>query len=90
MSKHCNYQDQQIDCLKNTDLKASELMDCMRKELNLTSALLRKALAIELSVSKLVVDGDLVPTRRPRRLCSPQFQGLGFIVGNAGVALQKA
>ncbi|CAJ0576751.1 unnamed protein product, partial [Mesorhabditis spiculigera] len=73
MSKHCNYQDQQIDCLKNTDLKASELMDCMRKELNLTSALLRKALAIELGVSKLVVDGDLVPSAGPELLLNARI-----------------
>ena len=40
-------------------------IDCLRKQLNFSSPLFRKALAIELGVSKMIVDGDLVPTSGP-------------------------
>uniref|UniRef100_A0A1I7XGJ2 COesterase domain-containing protein n=1 Tax=Heterorhabditis bacteriophora TaxID=37862 RepID=A0A1I7XGJ2_HETBA len=59
--KHCNYQDHKITCL-TADLTPYQQIECLRLELNLTSPLLRKALAIELGVSKMVVDHDLVPT----------------------------
>ncbi|CAI4233294.1 unnamed protein product [Auanema sp. JU1783] len=63
-SKKCNYQDQKIPCL-TPDLSVNQQLDCLRKELNLSSTLLRKALSIELGVSKMIVDGDLVPTSGP-------------------------
>ncbi|KAJ1355018.1 hypothetical protein KIN20_012128 [Parelaphostrongylus tenuis] len=38
-----------------------EQMSCLRKSLNFSSAILRKSLTNELGVSKIVVDGELVP-----------------------------
>ncbi|KAK6743637.1 hypothetical protein RB195_010742 [Necator americanus] len=57
----CNYQTELVSCL-NDDQKPEEQMDCLRKEINFTSLLFRKTLAVELGVSKMVVDGDLIPT----------------------------
>ncbi|RCN43919.1 hypothetical protein ANCCAN_10120 [Ancylostoma caninum] len=43
------------------DQNPQEQLECLRKGMNFSSLLFRKALAIELGVSKMVVDGDLVP-----------------------------
>uniref|UniRef100_A0A1I7TJ83 G_PROTEIN_RECEP_F1_2 domain-containing protein n=1 Tax=Caenorhabditis tropicalis TaxID=1561998 RepID=A0A1I7TJ83_9PELO len=60
-SSLCNYQNVQINCLSD-DMTQVDKMNCLRKELNFSSPLFRKALAAELGVSKMVVDGDLVPS----------------------------
>ncbi|CAI5454495.1 unnamed protein product [Caenorhabditis angaria] len=59
--KLCNYQHMKINCL-TADMQLDTKLDCLRKELNFTNALFRKALATELGVSKMVVDGDLIPS----------------------------
>ncbi|EYC43359.1 hypothetical protein Y032_0496g2480 [Ancylostoma ceylanicum] len=58
--KKCNYQTELISCLTD-DQNPQEQLECLRKGMNFSSLLFRKALAIELGVSKMVVDGDLVP-----------------------------
>ncbi|XGW15556.1 hypothetical protein V3C99_001206 [Haemonchus contortus] len=59
--KKCNYQNELVPCLTD-DQTQEEQMGCLRKSLNFSSPLFRKALAFEARVSKMVVDGDLVPT----------------------------
>lgn len=59
--KKCNYQNEIVSCLVD-DQSPQEQMSCLRKGLNFSSSLFRKALAFELGVSKMVVDGVLVPT----------------------------
>ncbi|PAV78564.1 hypothetical protein WR25_09582 [Diploscapter pachys] len=58
--KMCNYQDIKIECL-SSDQTQTQIMECFRKELNFSSMLFRKALSVELGVSKMIVDDDLVP-----------------------------
>ncbi|VDL70649.1 unnamed protein product [Nippostrongylus brasiliensis] len=58
--KKCNYQNEIVPCLGD-DQTSSQQLSCIRKSLNFSSSLFRKALAFELGVSKMVVDGDLVP-----------------------------
>ncbi|CAP25619.1 Protein CBG05033 [Caenorhabditis briggsae] len=60
-SSLCNYQNVKINCLSD-DMSQPDKMSCLRKELNFSSPLFRKALSAELGVSKMVVDGDLIPS----------------------------
>ncbi|CAD6189269.1 unnamed protein product [Caenorhabditis auriculariae] len=57
----CKDQSGRISCL-TADLNQQQKMDCLRKDLNFSSPIFRKVLSIELGVSKMVVDGDLVPS----------------------------
>ncbi|CAB3399435.1 unnamed protein product [Caenorhabditis bovis] len=56
----CNFQEVKVKCLTD-DMSQMQQVDCLRRELNFTSAFFRKALSAELGVSKMVVDGDLIP-----------------------------
>lgn len=57
----CNFQSTKVGCLTD-DLSKDQIFECLQNELNFTSPYFRKALAVELGVSKIVVDGDLVPS----------------------------
>ncbi|KAI1712156.1 carboxylesterase family domain-containing protein [Ditylenchus destructor] len=58
---HCNLQDTVPDCLVNGgNMNTEEMLTCFRNEVNFTSPLFRRALASELGVSKMIVDGELI------------------------------
>uniref|UniRef100_A0A914ZDY6 Carboxylesterase type B domain-containing protein n=1 Tax=Parascaris univalens TaxID=6257 RepID=A0A914ZDY6_PARUN len=60
---HCNLQETIIDCLlRGGEPNGEELVECMRQEANFSSSIFRRALANELGMPKMVVDGDLIPT----------------------------
>ncbi|KJH40963.1 Carboxylesterase [Dictyocaulus viviparus] len=58
--KKCNDQIELLQCLTD-DQTPNQQMNCLRKHLNFSSAIFRKSLAIEIRVSKMIVDGELVP-----------------------------
>ncbi|VDK69598.1 unnamed protein product [Litomosoides sigmodontis] len=61
-SKECNMQEKIPDCLANSEEMSNvQLVECFRRELNLSSFPFRYATAIELGVSKMVVDDELIP-----------------------------
>ncbi|KAI6210836.1 Hydrolase [Aphelenchoides besseyi] len=60
--EHCNLLDHVPDCLVNGgNMNTEELLECFRKEVNFSSPLFRYALSAELGVSKMVIDGELIP-----------------------------
>ncbi|KAF8386765.1 hypothetical protein PRIPAC_75907 [Pristionchus pacificus] len=73
--KHCNYQEEKIACL-SPDMNTQEMLSCLTKSLNFSSSLFRRALATELGVSKVIVDGHLLSS-----------SGADFISENARIPL---
>uniref|UniRef100_A0A914Y6W7 Carboxylesterase type B domain-containing protein n=1 Tax=Panagrolaimus superbus TaxID=310955 RepID=A0A914Y6W7_9BILA len=61
----CNLQDSIPECLTNGELTAEKTVECFRKEVNFSSPLFRRALAVELGVSKMVVDNELITDSGP-------------------------
>ncbi|VDD91487.1 unnamed protein product, partial [Enterobius vermicularis] len=58
----CNLQEKTLSCFNEIqDFNSDEVMHCVRNELNFSSLPFRLALAHELGISKMVVDGDLIP-----------------------------
>lgn len=61
-SSACNLQEKPLECISNGgDMGAFDLIECFQKELNFSSFIFRHMLASELGVSKMVVDGELIP-----------------------------
>ncbi|CAD5228856.1 unnamed protein product [Bursaphelenchus okinawaensis] len=62
-TEHCNLQMNVPECLINGGkMNAKDMLECFRKEINFSEPLFRHALSAELGVSKMVVDGQLIPS----------------------------
>uniref|UniRef100_A0A7E4V895 COesterase domain-containing protein n=1 Tax=Panagrellus redivivus TaxID=6233 RepID=A0A7E4V895_PANRE len=61
----CNLQDNVPSCLTADELTTEKMVECFRKEVNFSQPVFRRALAVELGVSKMVVDNELIPASGP-------------------------